>query len=501
MEPLKVVQNPLGVRFSDIATDPRIMMMPIEGYEKMPLVSLEEAIEPLVGLVRDIQRRTWIAKQTCQNPADNLTPDESAAILLYTAEWVPFSDSLYIILNSTLRTKGRTKLRPWFLYLKLLLTALSHLPSIGNRTVYRGVREDISSLYSPGKTCIWWGFSSCTVNINVLETETFLGKTGSRTLFVIECFSGKDVHQHAYVESENEVLLLPATQFEIIANLNPSPDFHIIQLKEIKPLHKLLEPISSDQITVETKSSKEPNKKANASKSMPYIFTRLLSRGLETHQGVKLEKKIARFEPSSLIDLDRQSLTDQDIPTVIEQAVAEKQCTMLRLSYNKITATGASILAEGLQNNTSLEGLYLFNNHVSDAGAYHLAQVLATNKSNLKALSLGWNGITDDGVKFLTEILKKNNTLIELWLPRNKISDKGVQMLSDVLVHHDRSLQRLSLDLNKSITDSSVDFLISMIKESRALGTLCVRDCNLSKAGKTRLIEAAESKKDFELKL
>ena len=34
-------------RFSDIVAEPRQMLLPIQGYEHMPLVSLEEAINPL----------------------------------------------------------------------------------------------------------------------------------------------------------------------------------------------------------------------------------------------------------------------------------------------------------------------------------------------------------------------------------------------------------------------------------------------------------------------
>ncbi|CAF4386310.1 unnamed protein product, partial [Rotaria magnacalcarata] len=38
-------------RFSDIAGEPCRMLMPIQGYEKKPLVSLEEAVEPIVEYV------------------------------------------------------------------------------------------------------------------------------------------------------------------------------------------------------------------------------------------------------------------------------------------------------------------------------------------------------------------------------------------------------------------------------------------------------------------
>ncbi|CAF4290888.1 unnamed protein product, partial [Adineta steineri] len=159
---LVYANNPtLNGRFSDVATEPCTMLMPIAGYEKMPLVSLEKAVKPLRLLVPDVQRTVWIVKQRCENPLDELSPDESAAIMLYTTEGKSRDDSFYSILNSTLCTEDRTKLRPWFLYLKLVLTALSKLPPIEHRTtVYRGIRLDMSREYPQGKTFVWWGFSS-----------------------------------------------------------------------------------------------------------------------------------------------------------------------------------------------------------------------------------------------------------------------------------------------------------------------------------------------------
>ena len=52
-------------RFSDIPEEPCRMLMPIEGYEKKPLVTLEEAVEPIVAYVPDVQRKVYIAKMKC----------------------------------------------------------------------------------------------------------------------------------------------------------------------------------------------------------------------------------------------------------------------------------------------------------------------------------------------------------------------------------------------------------------------------------------------------
>jgi hypothetical protein len=54
-------------RFLDANEEPRKMLQPIEGYQHLPLVSLEEAVEPIVPICPDILRRVYIAKENCQD--------------------------------------------------------------------------------------------------------------------------------------------------------------------------------------------------------------------------------------------------------------------------------------------------------------------------------------------------------------------------------------------------------------------------------------------------
>ena len=231
-------------RFTDIAGEPRHMLAPIQGYEKMPLVSLEKAVEPLVSLVPQVNRMVWTAKQRCTVPADGLTLDQSASILLYSLEWSPKKDSLYHVLNNILRAADRDYLKPWFLYLKLLIYSLSKLPSTP-RIVYRGIKADLHASYPKKSTFVWWGFSSCTSSIGVLQKEQFLGKTGTRTMFHIECHSGRDIRQHSFYPAEHEVLLLAARQFQVVDSLDSGNGLYIIQVKEIDPPFPLLEPVSA----------------------------------------------------------------------------------------------------------------------------------------------------------------------------------------------------------------------------------------------------------------
>ncbi|CAF1450934.1 unnamed protein product [Rotaria sordida] len=201
---------------------------PLSGYEKQPLMSLEEALKPVDHLIEDLRRHVAIAKGNCRKPKDGLTPDESASIMVYSMEWE--ESPLYKILNVALRSEDRHKIKPWFPYLKLLMTALHKLPSFQG-IVWRAVQIDLSNQYTKGQRMNWWSVSSTTRDASVFEN--FIHQSGKRTVFTIECKNGKLIKNHSQYPSDDEVLLMPGFYFEVTSVFKPAVDMHIITLKEI----------------------------------------------------------------------------------------------------------------------------------------------------------------------------------------------------------------------------------------------------------------------------
>ncbi|CAF1246202.1 unnamed protein product [Adineta steineri] len=215
------------------------MRKPIENFDDIPVVALEDAVESLVSLVPNVKEMVSKAKEKCDKPKDGLTTNESASIMLYSLEWEPRENSFYIILNNTLRAEDKEKLKPWQLYLKLFISSLEKLPSV-NQTIYRGVKMDLSAQYPQGQIFTWWGFSSCTNSVQVLQSEQFLGKTGDRTLFNIDCESGKNIQQHSFFPTEDEILLVAARKFKVVSCLDSGNGLFIIQMKEVESDYPLL---------------------------------------------------------------------------------------------------------------------------------------------------------------------------------------------------------------------------------------------------------------------
>ncbi|CAF2825906.1 unnamed protein product [Rotaria sp. Silwood2] len=216
-----------NARFLDASEEPHQVLLPIRGYAKEPLLSLEEAIKPVDDQLDDLDIMVDTAKQNSKKPVDGLTRDESAAIHLYTMQWEEPNVSLYTVLNRKLRSERREPLKPWFRYLKLVLTALFKLPSL-KAVVWRGVLGNLSDQYDDD--VVWWGFSSCTESVDAMEQ--FIGKSGVRTLFNIECINGKAIRAHSHYKKENEILLLPGTYLRVVGKWSPAKDLYIIHLRE-----------------------------------------------------------------------------------------------------------------------------------------------------------------------------------------------------------------------------------------------------------------------------
>jgi hypothetical protein len=80
----------------------------------------EVSTTPLISLIPRNNIQAYVVKESDQNPANDLIIDESTEIEFYTMRWEAYLESVYYILNRTLRAEDRQNLKPWFLYLKFI---------------------------------------------------------------------------------------------------------------------------------------------------------------------------------------------------------------------------------------------------------------------------------------------------------------------------------------------------------------------------------------------
>ena len=169
-----------------------------------------------------------------------LSSDEIAAIILYTQESEHAEDSLYFQLNVALRQpKGRIEaVTPWVGYIWLLLHALSKLPPSPTVLVFRGcvgTPNDLGLDLTPGSTFCWAGFSSGTLTAGVMHS--FLGDVGARVLWHVQLVppsGARSIGSFSMHATEDEVLLPPNTEFEVLSSYASADGLVIVQCKQIE---------------------------------------------------------------------------------------------------------------------------------------------------------------------------------------------------------------------------------------------------------------------------
>jgi len=184
---------------------------PISGIMELPLPKDLDAASGKLCSAKDIKAssdkgKTHAAKQT-GNPTCAMEWHLYGAIMLYT------SNAIYKDLNAVLRSEDRSKIKRYFLYLRLLLEAFARLPQ-NNKTLWRGIGVDLFEDYPLHSTVTWWGVSSCTSELKV--AKNFMNGCGGKcTLLTVKSKTAADISEITFFGNEKEHLLAPGTQLKV----------------------------------------------------------------------------------------------------------------------------------------------------------------------------------------------------------------------------------------------------------------------------------------------
>jgi len=216
-------------RLGEVAKEVGEKMESITGISACPLQSLQAATKNILtipGLSEYV--KTALERVTV---VGGLSKDEAAAVYLYTME-----SKFYKDVNANLREVNRTKIQPFFPYLRLLLAAFQKLAP-KSTDLWRGVKLDLKKMYPVKETVVWWGISSCTPKKAV--AEGFMGASGVRTLFRVVPKSAISIMQFSAFKGEEEYILPPGTQLLVESSTTESSGLTTIVLKE-NTLEKLV---------------------------------------------------------------------------------------------------------------------------------------------------------------------------------------------------------------------------------------------------------------------
>ncbi|UOB16523.1 sister chromatid cohesion protein PDS5 [Abyssalbus ytuae] len=182
----------------------------------------------------------------------------------------------------------------------------------------------------------------------------------------------------------------------------------------------------------------------------------------------ELAKGLGENTTLSMLELQYNDIGAGGMAALAPALHNKTSITYLNLQGNTIRTKGIQALAnEFLQNNTTLRVLNLSNNEAGDEGIGALSKVLTPGKTGLKELALQSNNICQAGAGHLNVILSNNNTLEKLDLRGNKLSNGGVTALVKGLGQN-KTLRFLDLSHNR-ISNDGAKALVAALKENKTL--------------------------------
>ena len=221
----------------------------LQGMEHGPMLSLKDALTFITGAGEVPQNAVDLAFRFADellkagDDEHGLTRDEIAAVNLYT------QNAIYQPLNRALWSEDFNACKEYWAFIRLLTQALFKIPETSAGAVYRAIsnpytpitEQDMlakateSSVAFPdggsGEPIIWWGFSSCTTNLQAakrflgMKKTGFLGmkKTDKSVLYTIEGgSSARDVRRYSHYQGnsgkqdEDEVLIPFGSAFTVV---------------------------------------------------------------------------------------------------------------------------------------------------------------------------------------------------------------------------------------------------------------------------------------------
>ena len=155
-------------------------------------------------------------------------------------------------------------------------------------------------------------------------------------------------------------------------------------------------------------------------------------------------------------------------------------------NLQRIRLTEIEILSGCFRINNTLTEINLSNNNITDKGIEKLAKAIKINMI-LQNLDISCNKISSDGILTLSNCLKISKTLCKLNISDNNVNDHGAKYLSEV-IQVSRALQELNVSKNL-ISKEGVMMIAEACTKYKTLCKLVCTHNNLSKSGLSNIIE------------
>ncbi len=191
------------------------------------------------------------------------------------------------------------------------------------------------------------------------------------------------------------------------------------------------------------------------------------------------------------LNLTKNAIGTKGMKAIVPELTTNSSLQVLNLSYNNIKARGATLLANALEEPTSvcnLKSLNLTGNSIGHQGMQTLSRMLTVDRT-IECLYAGINNIGPEGGAHLAFAIKRNYTLRALHINDNKIGPDAASVLFDQLRDDNRTLEILNLAGNNIGAQGASD-LTDVIAQNSVLTNLDLSGNHIGSEGVVVLTEA-----------
>jgi len=197
-----------------------------------------------------------------------------------------------------------------------------------------------------------------------------------------------------------------------------------------------------------------------------------------------------RCNDAKLTSADFTWLGEAGATEVADALAANSQLTYLSVCSMHMGDAGAAAIAGVLrEHNTSLTGLDLGRNEMSDWGGSRVAEMLIANHS-IRNLNLSFNFLADAGACALAAALAGNSSLATLDVSFNRITARGGRALAEQLTLNPALTELFLMDND---IGEGVDQMAVALSANSCLKTLQLACNKINAAGARSVLDALES--------
>ena len=147
---------------------------------------------------------------------------------------------------------------------------------------------------------------------------------------------------------------------------------------------------------------------------------------------IEIAKSLQKLSSLTGLCINCNDVTEKAAENIAAAIMNNRKLQILQLGFNNFKAAGIIPIAKALQNINSLTALYINSNNVSENAADDIAVVILNNK--LQILDLSYNDFKAAGTIKIAKALQKVNSIIELYINNNNITDEAADDIAAVIL-------------------------------------------------------------------